>query len=64
MRPVYENVEIIRERRGIKKKKMAEDAGISAMAYSRISSGETKCDTALLASFARTLLIDDYNVFF
>ncbi|WP_320957726.1 helix-turn-helix transcriptional regulator [Enterocloster asparagiformis] len=64
MRSVYENVELIREKRGITKKKLAENAGISQMACSRVLSGESKICADLLKNFAFTLGINDMNIFF
>lgn len=64
MRNVYENVELIRENRGITKKKLAENSGISQMACSRALSGESKLNAELLRKFAISLSIADINVFF
>lgn len=64
MRNVYENVELIRENRGITKKKLAENSGISQMACSRVLTGESKLNAELLRKFAILLSIADINVFF
>lgn len=42
MRYIYENVELIRQNRGIPKKKLAENANISNMACTRMLSGQSK----------------------
>jgi transcriptional regulator with XRE-family HTH domain len=64
MRNVYENVELIRYKRGITKRKMASDAKISDMACTRLLSGESKMSVEILKSFAHTLGITDMNIFF
>lgn len=64
MRSVYENVELIRKKKGITKKKLSENAGISQMACSRLLSGESKVTPEVLKSFAQTLGITDMNIFF
>ncbi len=64
MRNIYENVELIRKSRGIPKKKLAENACISNMACTRMLSGQSKMPADILRSFAATLFIDDYNIFF
>ena len=64
MRRVMENVELIRQYRGIRKKRLAEASNISAMAYSRLSNGTAKLSADLLVNFAHVLMIKDYNIFF
>ena len=64
MRYIYENVELIRQNRGIPKKKLAENAYISNMACTRMLSGQSKMPADILRSFATTLFVDDYNIFF
>lgn len=64
MRQVYQNVELIREHKGITKKKLADNAEISQMSCSRLLSGETKINPEILRSFAVTLGIEDMNIFF
>lgn len=64
MRYIYENVELIRQNRGISKKKLAENANISNMACTRMLSGQSKMPADILRSFATTLFVDDYNIFF
>lgn len=64
MRNIYENVELIRKSRGIPKKKLAENASISNMTCTRMLSGQSKMPADILRSFAATLFIDDYNIFF
>lgn len=64
MRKVYQNIEMIREHKGIAKKKLAENAAISQMSCSRLLSGETKINPEILKSFAVTLGIEDMNIFF
>lgn len=46
------------------KKKLAENAGISQMACSRVLSGDSKINAELLRGFAFTLGIRDMNIFF
>lgn len=64
MRQAYENVELIRKHKGISKKKMAENANISAMACTRLLTGKTSLSAELLRSFSSTLSIDDIDIFF
>lgn len=64
MRKVYENVELIRRKKGITKKKMAENANISPMACCRLLSGESKMNPEILYNFSATLGISDINIFF
>lgn len=64
MRSVIENVELIRQYRGIKKNKLAEESDISPMSYSRLSNGQSKLSADLLVKFARVLMVNDYNIFF
>lgn len=64
MRQVFENVELIRYKRGITKKRMAQEAEISDMCCTRLLSGETKMPAEILRSFAFTLGVSDMNIFF
>ena len=59
-----ENVELIRQYRGIRKKRLAEASNISAMSYSRLSNGTAKLSADLLVDFAQVLMVNDYNIFF
>lgn len=59
-----ENVELIRQHRGIKKNKLARESDISPMAYSRLSNGQSKLSADLLVKFAEVLMVNDYNIFF
>lgn len=64
MRKVYENVEMIREHRGITQTKMAKDAGISMQRMHRMLTGQSELTADVLKSISRTLIINDMNVFF
>lgn len=64
MRKVYENVEMIREYRGITQTKMAKDAGITMQRMHRMLTGQSELTADVLKSISRTLIINDMNVFF
>lgn len=64
MRKVYQNVELIRKAIGYTKKEMACKMGISEMAYSRISLGQSKITCEALELISTIFCIENITVFF
>ena len=64
MRKTYENVELIRESRGITQTKMAQDSGVSVQRMHRMLTGQSELPADVLRSVSRTLVINDMNIFF
>lgn len=58
-----EKIEQIRKERNIQKGVFAKNIGMSAMAYSRLSNGQSKLTVETLVSIAKYLKISDYNFF-
>lgn len=63
MDKTIERIEQIRKEQGIKKGVFAENIGMSAMAYSRLSNGQSKLTVETLIRIAQYLKIDDFNIF-
>ena len=55
---------VYQKKKGITKKKIAQNANISSMACCRLLSGETKLSLEILYNFSNTLGITDINIFF
>ena len=64
MRKVYENIERLRESKGITKRALATKLGISEIACHRYLWGETRLPADMVGRFAATLGIDDINVLY
>lgn len=64
MRPVYQNVDLIRESAGISKRHLASQTGMSEMSCSNALSGKSKISAERLRDFAAALKITDINVFY
>lgn len=64
MRTVIQNIDLIRQSKKISKKDFADGIGISAMAYSRLSNGQTKLSSDLIIKISLFLKIRDMNIFF
>ena len=64
MRKVYENIEMLREARGMTKRALASKVGIHEMSCSRYLWGASPIPAEMVRKFAIALGIEDINVFY
>ncbi|MGO5218510.1 MULTISPECIES: helix-turn-helix domain-containing protein [unclassified Bilifractor] len=64
MRHVYENIELIREARGISQTRMAEDSKVPVMMMHRWLTGQSKLPADAMKPIAKSLLVSDIDIFF